>query len=77
MDAEETSEDSDGNDINVLAPDSPIIKLPLLYSSVALGVAFVVGLLLNYTLCKRRKKIYRTSDSGISTPLLHWNKSFC
>ena len=51
----DTSEVSEGDEINVLAPDSPIIKQPLLYSSIFLGVAVVFGLLAHCTLCKRRR----------------------
>jgi hypothetical protein len=47
----------EGDEINVLAPDSPVIKQPLFFSIVALGVAIFFGLVAHFTLCKRCRKL--------------------
>ena len=50
----------------MLAPDSPIIEKPLLYSWVTFCAAFVFGLLAHYTLCRGRRK----NNAGKSTFML-------
>ncbi|XP_028392974.1 uncharacterized protein LOC114517441 isoform X2 [Dendronephthya gigantea] len=63
------SANSGENDINVLAPDSPMIKQPLLYSTIALCVAFVSGFILYFTLCKRRRKALNHVDESAVNPV--------
>ena len=58
------TEGLEGNEINVLAPNSPIIEKPLLYSSIALCVAVILGLLAHYSLCRRRRKALIKNDAG-------------
>ena len=63
-------EDEEGEDeINVLAPDSPIIKYPVIFSSALLGAAFILGSVLYYAFCKRRWKGISKNDSGRTTVL--------
>ena len=65
----ESPDDMGENDINVLAPGSPVIEKPFLFSCIALGVALIVGLVSHFTLCKRRRKAIM-KDSGGKTIIL-------
>jgi hypothetical protein len=60
----DTSEALDENEINVLAPNSPIIEKPLLLSCIALCTAVVLGFIAHYTLCRRRRKQLLKNNAG-------------